>query len=62
MIGRGLVFGGRRGEKSLCVFREVLGTIERVEALGEDDQASTCFSGLEDFGAGVREVGSFVGA
>lgn len=62
VIGRGLVFGGRRREKSLGVFREVLGTVGRVEAFGEDDQAGASFSGFEDFGAGVREVGSFVGA
>ena len=62
MIGGGLVFGGRRGEKSLGVFGEVLSTVGRVEAFGEDDQAGASFGGLEDFGAGVREVGSFVGA
>ena len=60
--GGGLVFGGRRREKGLCVFGEVLGAVGRVEAFREDDQAGACFGGLEDFGAGVGEVGSFVGA
>lgn len=62
MEGRRLVFRGRGGEECFGVGREVLASVGRVEAFGEDDEGGAGFGGFEHAGAGAGEVGGLVGA
>ena len=57
MEGGALGLGGRGGEKGLGVAGEVLASVGRIEAFGEDDEGSAGLAGFEDAGAGAGEVG-----
>lgn len=61
MERRGLLLGRRRGDQGLRVLGEVLRSVGRVEALGENNEFGSSLRRLQDLAARVGEVGSFVG-
>lgn len=62
MERRCLLFRWRGGEKRLRVLEEVLRAVRRVEAFGEHDQLGPRLCCLENFGASMAQIGSFIDA
>lgn len=60
MEGRGLLFGGRRGQDGLGVFGEVIASVWGVEAFGEHDYLGPIARSFEHLVSGMKEVLGFV--